>query len=92
MADKKHPTEAHTVHDQVKEVRTQHYMRLVSRNGSRPVHLPIADRNAPVAVDPMYEKYSFYTRVLVTVQYGDSTEVLKSGQLDPSEEFTNDNA
>jgi len=72
----------------VVKTETKHFLKLIPESG-RSTNLPISDRSKVGAVDPMYTKYQLFTRVLVTVQYGDSTETLKSSPLDVSEVFEN---
>jgi hypothetical protein len=73
---------------EVVKVETKHYVKLMA-DGARTVNLPIADRSNVPAIDAIYRRYQIFTRVIVTVKYGDSVEVLKSNPLDASEVFEN---
>jgi hypothetical protein len=65
-------------------IETKHFVKLMS-NGQRSINMPIRDRASVPALDPMYDQYQLFTRIIVTVDYNGSEETLKSGQLDVSE-------
>jgi hypothetical protein len=73
---------------QVLKVETKHYVKLM-KAGQRTVNLPIHDRNSAPAIDPIYDSYQLFTRVVVTIDYNGSREVLKSGPLDAGEVIQN---